>query len=85
MKTKTNTVFAQQVIQAATLGCTKLESGEIRDACGVCGTAYWNTLSKQQRPQAGLVISQAIEDGLLPLIKQGTTQQNHQLFQKFLT
>jgi hypothetical protein len=82
MKTKLNTHFAQQVIQAAATGCAHMKLGEVRDSCGLCGMEFWNTISKQQRPRAGLVISQAAEKGLLPLKSKGTTQRNHQVFEK---
>ena len=43
---------------------------------------FWNNLSKRQQPQAGLVISKAVDDGLLPLIKKGRSQSNHQLYER---
>lgn len=81
-KLNLNTQFAQQVIAAAQLGCQTLSPGDVREASQLCGKEFWGGLSKKQQPQAGLVISQAVDDGLLPLTKKGSSQRNHHLYEQ---
>lgn len=76
-----NTHFAQQVINAAKAGCDALSSGEVREARQLCGLAFWDNLSRKQQPQAGQILSQAVDDGLLPLAKLPRSQRNHQRYQ----
>jgi hypothetical protein len=81
-KINLNTHFAQQVIAAARAGCNMLNPGEIREAQQLCGSGFWGELSKKQQPKAGQVISQAVDDGLLPLIKLARSQSNHLRYEK---
>jgi hypothetical protein len=76
-----NTHFAQQVITAASTGCNSLNTGGIREARQLCGNDFWDALSKKQQPRAGLIISQAVEKGLLPLKKVERSQSNHQRYE----
>jgi len=77
-----NTHFAQQVITAAQAGCEGINPGEIREAKLICGPKFWNNLSKKQQPLAGQVISQAVDDRLLPLVKADISRSNHQRYQR---
>jgi hypothetical protein len=77
-----NTNFAQQIIAAAQTGCNVLNPGEVREAQQLCGSGFWDELSKKQQPKAGQVISQAVDDGLLPLIKLERSQSNHQRYER---
>jgi len=84
MKTKINlnSHFAQQVIAAALAGCDAVKPGEIREARQLCGLEFWDSLSKRQQPLAGQIISQAVDDRLLPLIKTDLTRSNHLRYQR---
>jgi hypothetical protein len=75
-----NTHFAQQVITAASIGCNSLNTGEIREARQLCGNDFWDALSKKQQPRAGLIISHAVDEGLLPVRKLERSQNNHQRY-----
>ena len=77
-----NTHFAQQVIAAAQTGCDVLKPGVIRESRQLCGLEFWDSLSKKQQPLAGQIISQAVDDRLLPLIKTDLSRSNHLRYQR---
>jgi hypothetical protein len=77
-----NTHFAQQAITAASTGCKSLNAGDVREARQLCGIDFWDALSKKQQPRAGQIISQAVDEGLLPLSKLERSQSNHIRYQR---
>jgi hypothetical protein len=79
MKTSTNlnTPFAKKVIQQAINGMKALEPGQIREAPGICGLDFWTSLSPSEQKRAGTIISAAVDQGLLPLIKYERSPENH--------
>jgi hypothetical protein len=81
-KINLNTHFAQLVIAATQAGCNVLNPGEVREARQLCGLEFWDKLSKKQQPKAGQIVSQAVDDGLLPLIKLERSQSNHLRYEK---
>lgn len=81
-KMNLNTHFAQLAITAALAGCDALQPGDVRESWQLCGVEFWDSLSKKQHPLAGQVISQAVDDGLLPLIRLETSRSNHQRYQR---
>jgi hypothetical protein len=80
-KINLNTHFAQLVIAAAQTGCNALTPGDVREERQLCGIEFWDKLSKKKQPKAGQIVSQAVDDGLLPLIKLKRSQSNHQRYE----
>jgi hypothetical protein len=75
-----NTHFARQVIEAAAAGCIDLQAGQNCDVEHICGPDLWDALTASEHKQAGKVISAAVQEGLLPLVKSGLTSEFHQLY-----
>ena len=71
-----NTTFAQQVISAAQAGCSSVEVGAIIDAEQACDPAFWTSSTTTEHKQAGRVVSEAVDQGLLPLDKRGKRYDN---------
>lgn len=84
MKSKPNlsSHFAQQVIKAAAKGCEVIEPGDVRKSRQLCGQTFWKNLSKQQQIEAGHILSTAIDDGRLPLVKLGRSASNHKRYER---
>ena len=64
---KTNTAFAQLVIQAASDNIPNLEVGIIYSSRQVLGTHFWGTLTPITRKRAGLIVASAVRNSHLPL------------------
>jgi len=75
-------IFAQQVIAAASMGCANMEPGTIAEARKLCGSAFWSPLPKPRQLKAGEVLSEATKQGLLPLIDRGRSGSNHRRYEK---
>lgn len=77
-----NTLFAQQVIAAATAGCNTIVRGTSRTASQLCGSTFWDALSVAEQSQAGQVISATVNAGMLPLVRLDRSSRNHQRYQR---
>ena len=84
MKNSTNlsSQFALQVIKAAAKGCEGIETGTVRKSRQLCGSSFWNSLLRPQQIQAGYIISKAIDEGMLPLVKLGRSSSNHKRYER---
>jgi hypothetical protein len=84
MKKKPNlsSNFSQQVINAASKGCNAIEPGDVRRSRQLCGAAFWGNLSKPQQIEAGFILSTAIDEGRLPLVKLGRSSSNHKRYER---
>ena len=74
--------FARQVIKAASRGCEAFEPGDIRVSRQLCGPTFWKSLSKQQQIEAGYILSTAIDEAWLPLVKLGRSSSNHKRYER---
>lgn len=72
-----NTSLKTQTINSALVGCNNLQSGEICEAWQVCGLEYWTALTPTEQKQAGKIISEAVNNGELPLTKHERSPENH--------
>ena len=74
--------LALQVIEAASKGCETTETGAVRGSRKLCGQTFWDKLSKHEQIQAGCILSTAVEEGRLPLVKLGRSDCNHKQYQR---
>lgn len=77
-----NSTFAQQVITAVLTWCHTHPVGAVVEAEQVCDPAFWASCTTNQHKIAGRVISEAVERGLLPLIKRGKRSDNRTLYER---
>tara|TARA_R110001592_G_scaffold254940_1_gene518472 strand:- start:4767 stop:5024 length:258 start_codon:yes stop_codon:yes gene_type:complete len=76
-----STHFAQQVVTAASTGSNTMASGNLRTARQLCGPDFWDALSKPEQLHAGKIVSAAVNAGMLPVVRNGSSGSNHQRYQ----
>jgi hypothetical protein len=75
-------IFALQVIAAASTGCANMKPGTIAGSRKLCGTAFWKPLQKPLQIEAGHILCEATKQGLLPLVDRGRSPSNHRRYER---
>ena len=72
--------LALQVIAAAKAQIPQLQHGGYYLTKHICGPMLWKSLKKSERIHAGIILSAAVNQGLLPLQRGKTKANNHQVY-----
>jgi len=73
--------FLESVLIQATKRIPKLTANKKYTARKICGKEFWDEFSSWEAILAGQIISYLTDEGLLPLVHAGRTDQNAQLYE----